>query len=141
MTNQPNQPNHLEEANSSSSTLDNAKELGKFAGGGAAAGASVFYLVGGMGLAFAGTAVGIGIGSLIVAGAVTGSAAYGVKKALFDSSTPADPNQPSTMETVTNTVSGVATQAANTVSEWAFWISQKTKGSDKQGDDNAQKKT
>jgi len=134
-------PNHSEETNSSPSTLDNAKELGKFAGGGAVAGAGVFYVVGGMGLAFAGTAVGIGIIPVIAAGAVVGTAAYGVKKALFDSPTPADPNQPSTVETVTNTVSNVTTQAANTVSEWASWISKKTKGSDKPGDDDAQKKT
>jgi len=125
-------PNH-EETDSSSSTLDNAnaKELGKFAGGGALVGA----------LAFMGTAVGIGIIPVAVAGAVVGTAAYGVKKALFDSPTPDDPNQSSTMETVTNTVSNVATQAANTVSEWASWASQKIKGSDQQGDDEAQKKT
>jgi hypothetical protein len=133
-------PNH-EETNSSSSTLDNAKELGKFAGGGALAGAGVSYVVGGMGLAFMGTAVGIGMLPVAVAGAVVGTAAYGVKKALLDSPTPADPNQSSTVETVTNTVSSVATQAANTVSEWASWISKKTKSSDKSGDDDAQKKT
>lgn len=134
-------PNNLEETNSSSSTLNNAKELGKFAGGGALAGAGVSYVVGGMGLAFMGTAVGIGMLPVAVAGAVAGTAAYGVKKALFNSPTPADPNQSSTVETVTNTVSNVTTQAANTVSEWASWISKKTKGSDKPGDDDAQKKT
>jgi len=134
-------PNHSEEVSTSPSVSSNAKELGKFAGGGALAGAGVSYVVGGMGLAFAGTAVGIGILPVAVAGAVVGTAAYGVKKALFNSPTPADPNQSTTVENVTNTVSSVATRTANTVSEWASWISQKTKGSDKPGDDEAQKKT
>ncbi len=135
-------PNHSKETHSSPSTLDNAKELGKFAGGGALAGAGVSYVVGGMGLAFMGTAVGIGMLPVVAAGAVVGTAAYGVKKALLDSPTSTDPNQPSTVAVVTDTVSNAATQAANTVSEWASLARQKIKRTDdKQGEDNGQKKT
>lgn len=53
-----------------------------FIAGGVAAGAAISQTVGGMGLAAAGTAVGIGAPHLIAAGAVAGTAAYGAKKAI-----------------------------------------------------------
>ncbi|WP_191757974.1 PspA/IM30 family protein [Komarekiella delphini-convector] len=53
-----------------------------FIAGGAATGAVVSQTVGGMGLAFAGTAIGIGAPHLIATGVVTGIAAYGTKKAI-----------------------------------------------------------
>ncbi|MEM7593413.1 MAG: hypothetical protein AAF383_18175 [Cyanobacteria bacterium P01_A01_bin.83] len=56
-----------------------------FTAGGAIAGASVSNVVGGMGLAVAGTGIGIGVGTVATFGAVAGMAAYGVKKAFFDS--------------------------------------------------------
>jgi len=49
---------------------------------GTAAGVATSSVVGGMGLAVAGTAVGIGVAPVAAAGAVVGSAAYGVKKAI-----------------------------------------------------------
>lgn len=55
-----------------------------FAATGAIAGAAVAETVGGMGLALAGTAIAIEAAPVIVAGAVVGMAAYGVKSALFD---------------------------------------------------------
>ena len=55
-----------------------------FAATGAMAGAAVAETVGGMGLAVAGTAIAIEATPVIVAGAVVGVAAYGVKSALFD---------------------------------------------------------
>lgn len=54
------------------------------AAGGAAAGAAVSSIVGGMGLAVGGTAVGIGMLPVAIAGAVLGTAFYGVKKAMED---------------------------------------------------------
>jgi hypothetical protein len=51
---------------------------------GTALGAGVSATVGGMGLAVAGTAVGLGMAPVAAAGAVVGSAAYGVKKAIED---------------------------------------------------------
>lgn len=53
-----------------------------FIAGGAATGAVVSQTVGGMGLAFAGTAIGIGTPHLIATGVVTGIATYGTKKAI-----------------------------------------------------------
>jgi hypothetical protein len=50
------------------------------AAGGAAAAAGVAASVGGMGLAFSGTAVAVGTVPVVAAGAVTGLAAYGIKK-------------------------------------------------------------
>lgn len=49
---------------------------------GAAVGAGVYQTIGGMGLAAAGTAVGIGAPHLIATGAVAGMAAYGTKKGI-----------------------------------------------------------
>lgn len=57
-------------------------EKAAFVGGGVAAGAVVSETVGGMGLAAAGTAIGIGAPHLLAAGAVTGTAAYGAKKGI-----------------------------------------------------------
>jgi|GEM_PF-1029106 len=53
-----------------------------FMAGGAATGAVVSQTVGGMGLAAAGTAIGIGAPHLMVTGAVAGMAAYGTKKGI-----------------------------------------------------------
>ncbi|WP_339381770.1 PspA/IM30 family protein [Dendronalium phyllosphericum] len=53
-----------------------------FIAGGAATGAVVSQTMGGMGLAAAGTAIGIGTPHLIATGAVTGMAAYGTKKGI-----------------------------------------------------------
>ncbi|MCG6133396.1 MAG: PspA/IM30 family protein [Nostoc sp. LLA-1] len=71
------------------STLGNFKkvdfqtaEKAAFVGGGLAAGAVVSETVGGMGLAAAGTAIGIGAPHLLAVGAVTGTAAYGAKKGI-----------------------------------------------------------
>ena len=59
-------------------------ELVLFAATGAVAGAAVVETVGGMGLAIAGTAIAVEAAPVVVAGAVVGLAAYGVKSALFD---------------------------------------------------------
>lgn len=53
-----------------------------FAASGAAAGAGFSSMVGRMGLAVGGTAVGIGIAPVAAAGTVIGLAAYGLKKAI-----------------------------------------------------------
>jgi hypothetical protein len=112
------------QANSAASVPNDAKNLGLFAVGGALAAPFV--------------------GMSIIAGAVVGTAAYGVKRALFDSPTVADPNQPLTVAMVTNTVSSVATQTVDTVSEWAgqtaSWISKKVKGATALSDGDATKK-
>ena len=55
-----------------------------FAATGAVAGVAVVETIGGMGLAVAGTAIAIEAAPVMVAGAVVGVAAYGVKSALFD---------------------------------------------------------
>ena len=55
-----------------------------FATTGAIAGAAAAEVIGGMGLAVAGTAIAIEAAPVIAAGAVVGMAAYGVKSALFD---------------------------------------------------------
>ncbi|NES82530.1 MAG: hypothetical protein F6K10_14600 [Moorea sp. SIO2B7] len=60
---------------------EDASALGAIAVG-AAGGAGVSALVGGMGLAVAGTAVGIGMAPVAAAGAVVGLAGYGLKKLL-----------------------------------------------------------
>lgn len=57
-------------------------ESAAFIAGGVATGAAISHTVGGMGLAAAGTAVGIGAPHLMVAGAVAGMAAYGAKKGI-----------------------------------------------------------
>jgi hypothetical protein len=114
------------QTDSSASVPNDAKNLGLFAAGGAL------------------TAPFVGIG--IIAGAVAGTAAYGVKRALFDSSTTAasDPNQPSTVAMMTNTVSKVASQTVDTVSEWAgetaAWINKKVKGATAPSDGAVAKK-
>ncbi|VXD24780.1 conserved membrane hypothetical protein [Planktothrix serta PCC 8927] len=51
---------------------------------GAVGGAGVSAVVGGMGLAVAGTAVGIGMAPVVAAGAVVGLAGYGIKKLVDD---------------------------------------------------------
>lgn len=58
------------------------KEFAAFAGGGAAAGAIAANVVGRIGLAAMGGAIGIGSTPVVIAGTVVGLAAYGVKKAL-----------------------------------------------------------
>lgn len=68
--------------NNKKDPIDKAVDAGIHAAGGAAAGAGVSSLVGGMGLAVGGTAVGIGMFPVAAAGAVAGLAIYGVKKAL-----------------------------------------------------------
>lgn len=107
------------QADSSASTPTNTKELGLFATGGA--------------LVIASAAAGIGILPVAIVGGVVGVAVYGVKKALFDSPAPADPTQYSAAETITSTISDVASQTANTISTWtgqaSAWMSQKVKGS------------
>ncbi len=60
---------------------DNLKEAAGFAAGGAAAGAGASALLGGMGLAIGGTAVGIVMAPILGLGAIVGLAAYGLKKA------------------------------------------------------------
>ena len=55
-----------------------------FAATGAVAGAAVVETIGPMGLAVAGTAIALEAAPVMVAGAVVGVAAYGVKSALFD---------------------------------------------------------
>ena len=60
----------------------NLQEVATFAGSGAVAGAGVSSVLGGMGLAVGGTAVGIGMAPVAIVGAVVGLAAYGAKKAL-----------------------------------------------------------
>lgn len=64
---------------------DKKIEAAIFTAGGAIAGAGVSNVVGGMGLAVAGTGIGIGVGTVATFGAIAGMAAYGVKKAFFDS--------------------------------------------------------
>ena len=61
--------------------IDKAVDAGIHAVGGAAAGAGVSGVIGGMGLAVGGTAVGIGMLPVATAGAVVGLAFYGIKKA------------------------------------------------------------
>ena len=62
--------------------IDKTVDAGIHAAGGAAAGAGFSALVGGMGLAIGGTAVGIGMLPVAAAGAVVGLAVYGVKKTM-----------------------------------------------------------
>ncbi len=59
---------------------NNAQEAGIYAAGGAAGGAGLSTMLGGMGLAVGGTAVSIGMAPIVGAGAIVGLAAYGVKK-------------------------------------------------------------
>jgi hypothetical protein len=60
----------------------NRGESAAFIAGGVATGTAISQTVGGMGLAAAGTAVGIGAPHLIAAGAVAGMATYGAKKGI-----------------------------------------------------------
>ncbi|MBW4618454.1 MAG: DnaJ domain-containing protein [Cyanosarcina radialis HA8281-LM2] len=55
-----------------------------FVTGGAATGAWVSVTLGGMGLSFSGTAVGLGIAPVTAAGAVAGAASYGVFRAIVE---------------------------------------------------------
>lgn len=62
------------------SAIGNKGEGAAYIGGGAATGALTHGVVGNMGLALKGTAIGIYAPHLIVGGAVVGAAAYGIKK-------------------------------------------------------------
>lgn len=62
--------------------IDKAVDASIHAAGGAATGAGVSAVVGGMGLAIGGTAVGIGMLPVAAAGAIFGLAVYGVKQAM-----------------------------------------------------------
>jgi len=73
-----NQSKESEPQGTSSDMQDAAVSVGI----GAAVGAGTSALLGGMGLAVGGTAVGIGAAPVAAAGVVVGSAAYGVKKAV-----------------------------------------------------------
>lgn len=61
---------------------NDAVEAGIYAAGGAAGGAAISATIGGIGLAAMGTAVGVGMAPVAIAGAVVGLAAFGLKKAL-----------------------------------------------------------
>jgi hypothetical protein len=63
-------------------SIDKTVDASLHAAGGAAAGAGVAAVVGGMGLAVGGTAVGIGMLPVAAVGAVFGLAFYGIKKAM-----------------------------------------------------------
>jgi len=60
----------------------NAKDAVICATGGAVGGASLSAMLGGMGLAVGGTAIGIGMAPVAAAGGIVGLAAYGIKKGL-----------------------------------------------------------
>ena len=65
-------------------SINKVTDAGIHAAGGAAAGAGVVAVVGNMGLAVAGGAIGIGMFPVAAAAAVAGLAVYGVKKAIED---------------------------------------------------------
>lgn len=67
----------------SNENSNNLPEVAAFAAGGAATGAAVSSVIGGMGLAVGGTAIGIGMLPVAAAGTVVGLAAYGLKKAFL----------------------------------------------------------
>lgn len=73
--------NHQSKKDELSDLTDTAMGAVSIAAG-TAAGVATSSVVGGMGLAVAGTAVGIGVAPVAAAGAVVGSAAYGIKKAI-----------------------------------------------------------
>ncbi|WP_223342824.1 MULTISPECIES: hypothetical protein [unclassified Synechocystis] len=73
--------NHWSKKDELSDLTDTAMGAASIAAG-TAAGVATSSVVGGMGLAVTGTAVGIGVAPVAAAGAVVGSAAYGVKKAI-----------------------------------------------------------
>ena len=58
------------------------QEVIGFVASGAAAGAGFSSMIGGMGLAVGGGAIGIGMTPVAAAGSIVGLAAYGLKKAL-----------------------------------------------------------
>jgi hypothetical protein len=68
-------------------TDNDIQDLKVSLGVGATVGAGASALVGGMGLAVGGTAVGIGMAPVTAVGAVVGTAAYGLKKAIEDKDT------------------------------------------------------
>jgi hypothetical protein len=63
---------------------DKVKEAAGFATAGGAAGAAVAASVGGMGLAFGGTAIAITAAPVVFAGAIVGLAAYAIKDTLSE---------------------------------------------------------
>jgi hypothetical protein len=63
---------------------DKVKEAAGFAAAGAGAGAVVSASVGGMGLAFGGTAIAITAAPVVFAGAIVGLAACAIKNGLSD---------------------------------------------------------
>lgn len=65
-----------------SKQIDKTFDAGIHVAGGAAAGAGVSAMVGGMGLAVGGTAIGIGMLPVAAAGSLVGLAIYGAKKAI-----------------------------------------------------------
>ena len=65
-----------------SKSIDKSFDAGIHVAGGAVTGAGISAMVGGMGLAVGGTAVGIGMLPVTAAGAIVGLAAYGMKKAI-----------------------------------------------------------
>jgi hypothetical protein len=63
---------------------DKVKEAAGFAVSGAAGGAAVAASVGGMGLAFGGTAIAITAAPVVIAGTIVGLAACAIKNTLSD---------------------------------------------------------
>jgi len=63
--------------------IDNVKEAGTFAVGGAGLGLLTFHQTGAAGLAIKGRAYPVAAGSFAFLGAVTGLAVYGVKKSIL----------------------------------------------------------
>ncbi len=64
-------------------TKEKAREAGFWTVGGAAAGFAASQVIGGIGVAVLGTAVGVGVAPVVALGAVAGLAGFGVKK-VFD---------------------------------------------------------
>jgi hypothetical protein len=79
--------------NTAGSAKNNLSEVAIYAGTGAAVGAGISASLGGMGLAVAGTAVGIGMAPVAIVGGIVGLAAYGLKKAFFDNSSQSPPKE------------------------------------------------
>lgn len=64
--------------------FDNAAQGSSFVAGGAATGACISMNVGGIGLSFSGTAVGLGLTPMTATGAIAGAASYGVFRAMVE---------------------------------------------------------
>ena len=64
--------------------IKNLKEAATFATVGAVAGGTVYHQTGAAGLAIAGGAYPVGLAAFVGTGAVTGLAAFGVKKSIFE---------------------------------------------------------